>query len=183
MVHVAVRRTQVTHACSCSSTLLPYASHTLHRTTHTRSDPGASFTLSIHCLAIPPPGDGAGCLVAMPHDFLKTMVKKDCSVDLPEPEEYGVGMCFLPNADKELYAKAKSIITKVAEQLGHEVLGWRSVPTDSTGIGPSALATQPIVEQIFLGNSCQETYCHTDAEQQVSSRVVLSPCNLFPGSA
>ncbi|KAL0054356.1 hypothetical protein WJX82_007542 [Trebouxia sp. C0006] len=111
-------------------------------------------------------GDGAGCLVAMPHDFLKTVVKKDCGVDLPEPEDYGVGMCFLPNADKELYAKAKSIITKVAEQLGHEVLGWRSVPTDSTGIGPSALATQPIVEQIFLGNSCQETYCHTDAEQQ-----------------
>jgi len=121
--------------------------------------------------------------VAMPHDFLKTVAKKDCGVDLPEPEDYGVGMCFLPNADKELYAKAKSIITKVAEELGHEVLGWRSVPTDSTGIGPSALATQPIVEQIFLGNSCQETYCHTDAEQQVISHAMLSPCNLCVASA
>ena len=115
------------------------------------------------------PGDGAGCLVAMPHDFLKTVVKEDCGVDLPEPEDYGVAMCFLPNADKELYAKAKAIITDVAGKLGHEILGWRKVPTDPTDVGPSALATQPVVEQLFLSNSCQETYCHTDAEQQVGT--------------
>ncbi len=114
-------------------------------------------------------GDGAGCLVGMPHDFLKAVVKKDCGVELPEAEDYGVGMCFLPNADKVLYAKAKAIITDVAERLGHEILGWRQVPTDPTDVGPSALATQPVVEQIFLSNSCQETYCRTDAEQQVSA--------------
>ena len=113
------------------------------------------------------PGDGAGCLVAMPHAFLRAVVKADCDVDLPEPEDYGVGMCFLPNADKALYAKAKAIITDTARSCGHEILGWRTVPTDSTGVGPSALATQPIVEQIFLSNSCNETYGHTDAEQQV----------------
>ena len=114
-------------------------------------------------------GDGAGCLVAMPHAFLKSVAKSDCNVDLPQPEDYGVGMCFLPNSDTALYNKAKSVITDVAKQLGHDVLGWRKVPTDPTDVGPSALATQPVVEQIFLSKSSQETYSHTDAEQQASS--------------
>ena len=60
------------------------------------------------------------------------------------------------------------MITDLAKQLGHDVLGWREVPTDPTDVGPSALATQPVVEQIFLSKSSQETYSHTDAEQQAS---------------
>ena len=112
-------------------------------------------------------GDGAGCLVAMPHDFLRAVAKEDCSLDLPEPDQYGVGMCFLPNSDQDLYDRAKAIITKVATDLGHEVLGWRKVPTDPTDVGPSALATQPVVEQLFLTLSRQETYGQTDIEQQV----------------
>lgn len=39
---------------------------------------------------------------------------------------------------------------QVAESLGHTVLGWRSVPTDNTGLGKSALLTEPVVEQVFL---------------------------------
>jgi glutamate synthase (NADPH/NADH) len=39
---------------------------------------------------------------------------------------------------------------KVAESLGHTVLGWRHVPTDNTGLGNSALQTEPVVEQVFL---------------------------------
>lgn len=103
----------------------------------------------------------------MPHAFLKAVVKQDCHVDLPEPEQYGVGMCFLPNQDEGLYNRAKGIIADVAQGLGHDVLGWRQVPTDPTGVGPSALATQPVVEQLFLSLSSQDTYGQTDAEKQV----------------
>lgn len=39
---------------------------------------------------------------------------------------------------------------KVAESLGHTVLGWRSVPIDNSGLGESALLTEPVVEQVFL---------------------------------
>ncbi|GAB2223551.1 hypothetical protein Droror1_Dr00017692 [Drosera rotundifolia] len=58
-------------------------------------------------------GDGAGILVALPHDFFK----------------------------------------EVAESLGHTVLGWRSVPTDNSGLGESAVQTEPVVEQVFLTSS------------------------------
>ena len=119
-----------------------------------------------------PTGDGAGCLVALPHAFLKAVVKQDCNVELPQPEQYGVGMCFLPHEDKDLYNRAKGIITDVAQGLGHDVLGWRRVPTDPVGVGPSALATQPVVEQVFLSLSSQDTYGKTDAEQQVTLKHV-----------
>lgn len=114
----------------------------------------------------------------MPHAFLKRVVKDDCKVDLPEPDQYGVGMCFLPNSDKDLYNKSKAIMTKVAKDLGHEVLAWRQVPTDPSNVGPSALATQPVVEQLFLSLSVQETYGQTDVEQQVNIRrqPALSSC-------
>lgn len=38
----------------------------------------------------------------------------------------------------------------MAESLGHTVLGWRPVPTDNSGLGKSALQTEPIIEQVFL---------------------------------
>lgn len=113
-------------------------------------------------------GDGAGCLVAMPHDFLKLIAQQDCNVDLPSPDEYGVAMCFLPNSDDALYKRAKEIITETADSLGHKVLGWRKVPTDGTDVGPSALSTEPVIEQMFISNSSQSTYGKTDVEQQVS---------------
>ncbi|GFY84088.1 NADH-dependent glutamate synthase 1 [Actinidia rufa] len=40
-------------------------------------------------------GDGAGILVALPHDFYKE-VAKDMGLELPSPGEYAVGMFFLP---------------------------------------------------------------------------------------
>src|SRR5215510_8918369 len=40
-------------------------------------------------------GDGAGLLLQMPHDFLKA-ASREASVALPGPNEYGVGMVFLP---------------------------------------------------------------------------------------
>ncbi|KAI7755270.1 hypothetical protein M8C21_002415, partial [Ambrosia artemisiifolia] len=38
----------------------------------------------------------------------------------------------------------------VAESLGHTVLGWRTVPTDNSSLGKSALQTEPVIEQVFL---------------------------------
>lgn len=55
---------------------------------------------------------------------------------------------------------------KVAESLGHTVLGWRSVPTDNTELGKSALQTEPVIEQVFLTPSAQS---NVDLERQVHS--------------
>ena len=53
---------------------------------------------------------------------------------------------------------------KVAESLGHSVLGWRSVPTDNTGLGKSAVITEPVIEQVFLTPSARSK---VDLEKQV----------------
>ena len=56
-------------------------------------------------------GDGAGCLVAIPHAFLAKAVLADSGVALPAPGEYAVGMFFLPS-DPAQYKAAKAIVKK-----------------------------------------------------------------------
>jgi len=80
-------------------------------------------------------GDGAGILVALPHEFLTEAVK-DAGFDLPPQEEYAVGMFFLPTSETRR-EESKNVFNKVAESLGHVVLGWRRVITDNTGLGKS----------------------------------------------
>ncbi|OVA11317.1 Class II glutamine amidotransferase domain [Macleaya cordata] len=107
-------------------------------------------------------GDGAGILVALPHDFF-TEVAKDVGFELPPAGEYAVGMFFLPTSDTRR-EESKIVFTKVAESLGHVVLGWRSVPTDNSGLGKSAIQTEPVVEQVFLTKSPRSK---ADFEQQM----------------
>ncbi|KAF8379702.1 hypothetical protein HHK36_029146 [Tetracentron sinense] len=97
-------------------------------------------------------GDGAGILVA-----------KDVGFELPPPGEYAVGMFFLPTSESRR-EESKVVFTKVAESLGHVVLGWRSVQTDNTGLGKSALQTEPVVEQVFLTPNPRS---RADFEQQM----------------
>ena len=56
-------------------------------------------------------GDGAGCLVAIPHGFFGRVVREDCDVRLPAEGQYAVGHLFLPK-EPELYNAAKGIIAK-----------------------------------------------------------------------
>ncbi|OAY30261.1 glutamate synthase 1 [NADH], chloroplastic isoform X1 [Manihot esculenta] len=107
-------------------------------------------------------GDGAGILVALPHHFYKE-VAKDMGFELPPPGEYAVGMFFLPTSDSRR-EESKNVFAKVAESLGHTVLGWRQVPTDNSGLGKSALQTEPVVEQVFLTPSPRSK---ADLEQQM----------------
>ncbi|KAH1075356.1 hypothetical protein J1N35_027684 [Gossypium stocksii] len=107
-------------------------------------------------------GDGAGILVALPHGFYKE-VAKDVGFELPPPGEYAVGMFFLPTSESRR-EESKNVFTKVAESLGHRVLGWRSVPTDNSGLGNAALHTEPVIEQVFLTPTPRSK---ADLEQQM----------------
>lgn len=107
-------------------------------------------------------GDGAGILVGMPHEFY-AQAAKDLGFVLPPAGKYAVGMFFLPTAESRR-DESKSVFTKVAESLGHSVIGWRSVPTDNSGLGKSALQTEPIIEQVFLTPT---TKSQVDLEQQM----------------
>lgn len=107
-------------------------------------------------------GDGAGILVALPHDFYRE-VAKDLAFELPAPGQYSVGMFFLPT-DPSRREQSKVVFAKVAESLGHVVLGWRPIPTDNTDLGKSALQTEPVIEQVFLTPSPRSS---ADFEQQM----------------
>ncbi|XP_057950396.1 glutamate synthase 1 [NADH], chloroplastic isoform X1 [Malania oleifera] len=107
-------------------------------------------------------GDGAGILVALPHEFYKE-VAKDVGFELPPPGQYAVGMFFLPTSENRR-DESKIVFTKVAESLGHTVLGWRRVPTNNTGLGKSALQTEPVIEQVFLTPTPRSK---ADLEQQM----------------
>ncbi|KAB5531638.1 hypothetical protein DKX38_018308 [Salix brachista] len=128
-------------------------------------------------------GDGAGILVALPHDFYKEA--KDIGFELPPSGEYAVGMFFLPTSDNRR-EESKNVFTKVAESLGHTVLGWRPVPTDNSGLGNGALQTEPVIEQVFLTATPRSK---ADFEQQmyilrkVSMVAITAALNLQYGAA
>ncbi|RAK69514.1 glutamate synthase large subunit [Hymenobacter edaphi] len=93
-------------------------------------------------------GDGAGLLLQLPHWFLL----EECtalSIRLPEPGGYGVGMLFLPK-DATAQTACRQIINAAGKQLGLPILGYRPVPTNPAGIGPTALAAEPSIEQVFV---------------------------------
>jgi glutamate synthase (NADPH/NADH) large chain len=96
-------------------------------------------------------GDGAGMLTALPHVFLRKAARGDMQVDLPEARHYGVGIVFLPT-DTEQRNECKETLNHYIADQGQRLLGWRRVPTDADGadIGPSARASEPVIEQVFI---------------------------------
>ena len=99
----------------------------------------------------PKTGDGAGILIQIPHEFL-TEVCQDGGIDLPALGEYGTGLVFLPT-DAQQRTFCKDIFSKIVEQEGQHLLGWRPVPVDDADIGKTAQRTRPVIEQIFIGKS------------------------------
>ncbi|TDQ11705.1 glutamate synthase large subunit [Pedobacter metabolipauper] len=93
-------------------------------------------------------GDGAGIMIQIPHEFLYDECLK-IGFSLNESGDYGVGMLFLPK-DVKAREECREIIYRAAEKLDLEVLGFRKVITDTTGIGDMALSVEPEMEQVFI---------------------------------
>ncbi len=93
-------------------------------------------------------GDGAGILLQIPHLFLARECENQ-KFELPHAGAYGVGMVFLPQ-DAESRRECEHLFERIVNEEGQRVLGWRTVPVDNSGIGPTAKASQPVVRQIFI---------------------------------
>jgi glutamate synthase domain-containing protein 2/glutamate synthase domain-containing protein 1/glutamate synthase domain-containing protein 3 len=98
--------------------------------------------------ADPDTGDGAGILIQIPHEFYAKQI------GLPEPGTYGTGLIFLPT-DKEEKQSCKEIFSKIIDEEGQVLLGWREVPVDDLKIGRTARETQPAIEQVFIGKGAR----------------------------
>jgi glutamate synthase (NADPH) large chain len=103
------------------------------------------------CGCDPETGDGAGVLIQIPHHFFA----RECSklgFTLPDPGEYGVGMTFLP-VERHARLACEGIIERIVGEEGLHVLGWRDTPINGTAIGRVARASQPYIQQIFVGHA------------------------------
>ena len=99
--------------------------------------------------ADPLQGDGAGILIQLPDEFFR----KECaklSIDLPEVGEYGVGLVFLPRDPGARMACQHELERAIVAE-HQEVLGWRDVPVDNTGLGEGVKAIEPVIRQVFVG--------------------------------
>jgi glutamate synthase (NADPH/NADH) large chain len=93
-------------------------------------------------------GDGAGIMLQIPHEFFyDECLKKGFS--LPDPNDYGVGMLFMPK-DIRSREECRELIYRAAEKLDLEILGFRKVDVNSTDIGNTALSVEPEIEQVFI---------------------------------
>ncbi len=94
-------------------------------------------------------GDGAGLLIQIPHKFFA----RECAAlgfTLPASGEYGAGMVFFP-VEKLPRLQCEGIFEKIVKEEGLTVLGWRDTPCDGDAIGRVARASQPYIQQIFVG--------------------------------
>ena len=86
-------------------------------------------------------GDGAGILTQMPDKFFR----KNLNFTLPPQGEYGAGLVFLKDVQKE-----KDRFEQLATEEGLKVIGWRTPPTKPEVLGELARGAMPIIEQVFL---------------------------------
>ncbi len=99
-------------------------------------------------------GDGAGIMTALPHDFFTKIALTDLAVTLPTPGHYAAGLVFLPQ-DATERKQCKTVVEDFIRQQNQQLIGWRPVPVDADAadIGPSARATEPVIEQLFIAAS------------------------------
>ena len=98
--------------------------------------------------ADPKAGDGVGILTQIPHQFFQ----KELSVSniiLPRPDDYAVGMFFLPK-NKEEKEYCFDIITKYFKKFGLEIIVKRNVPTNKSILGKSIIGKEPSIIQYFV---------------------------------
>ncbi|MFP8958533.1 glutamate synthase large subunit [Natrialbaceae archaeon A-CW3] len=88
-------------------------------------------------------GDGAGIMVQTPDAFF------DAVLDVDLPHRYAAGSLFLPQ-DATARDRLTTLVSDVLETYDLEVLAWRDVPTDASGLGETALASEPDVWQVFV---------------------------------
>ncbi len=100
------------------------------------------------CGCEPNTGDGAGILFQKPHAFFVDALAGE--IKLPKEQDYGVGMIFL-SPDSSISKETERKFETIVAEYGQSILGWRTVPTNNSSLGTTAIACQPVIRQVFIG--------------------------------
>ena len=111
-------------------------------------------------------GDGAGCLIQIPDELLRDWAHAN-AVTLPQPGDYAVAMCFLPQ-DAQSREAATARLERFIEIEGQILLGWRDVPTDPAGLGEAVLESLPVIRQAIVARGPRT------ADQDAFERKILT---------
>jgi glutamate synthase (NADPH/NADH) large chain len=101
-------------------------------------------------------GDGAGILLQIPDPLFRKWADVN-GHDLPQPGDYAVAMCFMPQD-----APSRDFVTEQFEKFiakeGQRLVGWREVPTTLDGLGKAVVASMPVVRQCVIarGDNCAD---------------------------
>ncbi len=103
--------------------------------------------------ADPKAGDGAGILMQLPDVFFRAVV----DFDLPAVGEYAIGMLFLPRNEASRTV-CEEVVERLIKEEGQQLIGWRDVPVDNSGLGYSVTPTEPVVRQVIVarGDNCAD---------------------------
>lgn len=102
----------------------------------------------------------------IPHQFFVNETSRELGITLPEEGQYAVGNLFM-KGDIDSVAESKSVFEQLAEALHLKVLGWRTVPVDSTIIGPAARSKEPAIVQPFVVLSEEKEFDEAYFERQL----------------
>ncbi|HKT61292.1 MAG TPA: glutamate synthase large subunit [Gemmatimonadales bacterium] len=94
-------------------------------------------------------GDGAGLLTQIPHRLFYRDAYR-LGLHLQPGLPFGVGAFFFPREPQAL-GEAVALVEAVLAEDGIPFLGWRDVPTNSAALGPTALASCPVIRQVLVG--------------------------------
>jgi glutamate synthase (NADPH/NADH) large chain len=131
-------------------------------------------------------GDGAGCLIQTPDALLRDWSESH-GWHLPDPGHYAVAMCFLPR-DEGARDFAAAHVEHFIRVEGQSLIGWRDVPTDTTGLGARVIETMPTIRQAIVAadpalpdQDAFERKILTIRKQALNSVTALSAKHGLPG--
>ncbi len=98
--------------------------------------------------ADPRAGDGAGMLLQLPDQFLRSEAGT-LGFQLPPSGHYGLGMIHMP-VDPDLRTLCQNRLEELIAAEGQDVLGWRTVPCDPSFLSETTREKAPIIRQIMV---------------------------------
>jgi glutamate synthase (NADPH/NADH) large chain len=121
-------------------------------------------------------GDGAGLLIQMPDGFIRSVFEKA----VPPAGEYGVAHWMIP---KELDAHVVSeTIDGVLSRVGLASIGWRTVPVESSLLGPTSSATEPLFAQQLIARAQPGSSLNLERSLFCARKVIEHTLDIYASS-